>query len=288
MSLLIDTMNVLHAWTGLRTGAADLTPHGLARVIGSSRYAGRRLRLVCDGSAPGDWADRVEWPLDASGRVTAIYAGAGREADDILESLLRDDPGARHTLVISDDRRVQRAARRRKAKQIGSRAFLHQILGDARAEVSRDGGSGGLDRAGTGRDDGPLPESSVRSWLRYFRFTGGEAGMSEGDGAPEGEGGQDRGAPEVLRRAGSQERSAGGGRGGKGPGGASRGGGRADGRSGRGDGSGSARAKRNGMPGGPVGGDSELDPSFERLIRDAIADGVRIDPEDLEMERWLE
>lgn len=62
--------------------------------------------------------------------MQVVYAGAGREADDIIEHMLETDSGARRFLVVSTDRRLKRAARRRRADSITSEAFLRRLLGD--------------------------------------------------------------------------------------------------------------------------------------------------------------
>lgn len=146
--LLVDTSNVLHA-TGvlpqhLMGDGAGLDVPGLARLISTSRYGKRRAVLVCDGVGPSRAnepavaaaADVPEATNTApSGREIAgldvVYAGANQEADDVIELLLARDTAPRRILVVSTDRRLVRAARRRRAQSITSEAFLQHLASDA-------------------------------------------------------------------------------------------------------------------------------------------------------------
>lgn len=260
MALLIDTMNVLHAWSGLRTGQADPSVAGLARLIASSRYASRRVRMVCDGRAPADWSDRIELPLDATARVTAIYAGRGRDADSLIERLLDEDPGVRHTLVVSADRRLIKAARRRKAASLSSVAFLHQLLADA-----RDAGIPTPDPASRVRSAIPLAASTVEGWLRFFKINDptGTSSRAAQTTTPRNAGPSH---PRPIERLVAEQRPA----------------------ASRSAPQGPAAQRPRSTP-KPAAPDRVADdPALERLIREAIADGTRIDPADLDMSKWLD
>jgi predicted RNA-binding protein with PIN domain len=67
----------------------------------------------------------------------------------------------RRITVVSNDREVQRSARRRGAKALRADDFLRQLAADAaRAPRSR--------RSVARRDPGPLTPRQVEAWLRYF------------------------------------------------------------------------------------------------------------------------
>jgi len=123
--ILLDTYNVLHAIEGLGPAAADLDVASLGRLIASSRYAGTPCTLVCDGNRG------QSGPIKGAPGVRTIYAGAGKDADSLIEHLIEASSSARRMLVVSSDRRIQRAAEKARAKWIASPAFLSQILHDA-------------------------------------------------------------------------------------------------------------------------------------------------------------
>jgi predicted RNA-binding protein with PIN domain len=111
MPFVIDGYNLLHA-IGLPPGSAG--PHQLAKaraaLIGSigPAHAAESAIVVFD-------ARRA--PPDASlgevhGQVTVEYV-TSEEADDRIEWLIAHDPAPKKLIVVSDDQRIQRAARRR-------------------------------------------------------------------------------------------------------------------------------------------------------------------------------
>jgi hypothetical protein len=78
--LLIDAFNVLHVTGVLPPHLAGLDVQGLVRLIGISRYARRKLLLVCDGAPPRQHAARAAHSDDP--RI--IYAGTRLKADDLI------------------------------------------------------------------------------------------------------------------------------------------------------------------------------------------------------------
>jgi predicted RNA-binding protein with PIN domain len=52
------------------------------------------------------------------------YAVDKQQADDVIEDLLQHAPVPKSVTVVSDDHRLQQAARRRRAKYLGCQAFL--------------------------------------------------------------------------------------------------------------------------------------------------------------------
>ncbi|MCC6677417.1 MAG: NYN domain-containing protein [Phycisphaerales bacterium] len=134
--LLLDAYNILHTRGILPPRLAGLEIPGLIHLIGRSRYAGRGLRLVCDGRRPP--TDKASAMRSGEERVTLgpaeiWYAGEGKDADGLIEQILRMDSAARRMVVVSSDRRVQRAASRARAEFIGSETFLMHLVRDEEA-----------------------------------------------------------------------------------------------------------------------------------------------------------
>ena len=126
MRYLIDGYNLLHAM-GVLTGRVG--PHGLEKA----RLAlfGRLLALHAD--APG----RVTVVFDAANAPPGVapeqeYQGLHihfalhEEADDAIEALILHDSAPRQLTIVSDDRRLKEAARRRHCPSLGCLDYLEQ------------------------------------------------------------------------------------------------------------------------------------------------------------------
>lgn len=55
------------------------------------------------------------------------FAADHEDADALLEELIRTDSAPRRMVVVSSDHRIQRAARRRRARAVGSERFLEEL-----------------------------------------------------------------------------------------------------------------------------------------------------------------
>jgi predicted RNA-binding protein with PIN domain len=127
MRYLIDGYNLLHA-IGLLHGKVG--PHGLEKarlallghLLGSHGPDVAAVTVVFDasGAPPGAAAEE-----NYQG-IHICYALDG-EADDLIEGLLQRDAAPRQLTVISDDRRVQQAARRRRCPVLGCLDYLDQM-----------------------------------------------------------------------------------------------------------------------------------------------------------------
>lgn len=158
--LLIDAYNVTHALAATRRSARRGEVGDLLELLSCSRYAKREVTLVCDGGPRH--RDPIELQQLAgllAGIQTrrVLYAGDGREADDLVEQLLRESGQPRAILVVSSDRRLQRAAAYLGASTIGSKEFLEHLHSDfQRAQSVRSRPTDGLDSL------------TVEDWERYF------------------------------------------------------------------------------------------------------------------------
>lgn len=175
--LLIDAFNVLHAQWCLPREERGLDVPGLVRLIGRSRYAGRRVRVVCDGRPGPQWArsglleTQCGMTWTRVGRAEVVFSGRGREADDVIEEVLERTRDLT-IMVVSSDRRLVRAAGRAGADRVGNGAFLKQLSADAR--------TGEPEPAFVA--DVPLDHYSVLHWMREFGYEPPEEG---GRAAPE-------------------------------------------------------------------------------------------------------
>lgn len=157
--LIIDAFNVLHV-----TGVLDPQHAGpgladLADLIVSSRWGGIRSSLICDG--PG-----VNARMKPPGNVEIIYAGGGKDADTLIETIVGASSAPRFLCVVSSDRRIQQAARKRRAKVISSDVFLHRLNLDANRRSPSP-----LRAPRHLKPDGPIQSPDVKKWLRRFGIT---------------------------------------------------------------------------------------------------------------------
>ena len=160
MRLLVDCYNVLRADLPPQMGRTDEA--GLCRAVARSRWAQVGVRIVADGVVKPMGA-RVS-PVPG---VELVYSGPGRSADAVIIEAVRRHPQPRRLTVVSSDREIRDAARRRRARDLPSDTFLQQLDRDLRHGVRRTG------RPTAKRADaGPLGPEEVADWLDAFGVAG--------------------------------------------------------------------------------------------------------------------
>ena len=171
MSLLIDGYNLMHVAGILGRGAG---PGSLQR----SRLA--LLNFLAESLDPRELprttvvfdSHNAPWGLPRSLQhrgITVRFAAQYEEADDLIEELITADSAPRRLVVVSSDHRLQRAARRRRAKAADSDVWYAELVRSRRErqQVSADVPA---------RPAVPLLEEDVNYWLRQF---GGESAFME-------------------------------------------------------------------------------------------------------------
>ncbi|MGA2031551.1 MAG: NYN domain-containing protein [Thermoguttaceae bacterium] len=166
MSLLIDGYNVLHVVGILgRAGPGSLERarmallNFLAESIPPEQVP--HTTVVFDGrdAPPG-------LPAISNHRgLTVQFARRDSDADSVIEELIGADSAPRRLTVVSSDHRLQRAARRRRARAVDSDRWYAEIVQQRRARRQSTA-------AGPPRPKVPLLEEDVNYWVRQF---GGEA-----------------------------------------------------------------------------------------------------------------
>lgn len=124
MPLLVDAWNVLHQTGVLPPDMAGVGLKGLGRLIQGSRWGSGRVLLVCDGTPKSPHAG-----LPTGMHVA--FSGPDREADDLIEAQISASTAPRLLTVVSSDRRIKAAARKRGCKVLTSSAFLERLVLDA-------------------------------------------------------------------------------------------------------------------------------------------------------------
>jgi predicted RNA-binding protein with PIN domain len=159
LRLIVDTFNVLHAWTGGPVAGPGRDVAALAHAIAASEFGSWKATLVCDGAPPAHLGGGTRF---RSHGAEVLYAGGGRDADSLIERLVDASDAPRRVLVVSSDRRVQRAGRRRGGRAMDSVEFVRRL-----AHTRGEGLPAPEAEPEPSTDDAELAE-----WLRIF---GGEA-----------------------------------------------------------------------------------------------------------------
>ena len=157
MKVVIDTYNALHKTGILPPELAGLDAPGLVDLLSRGRWSRNQVLLVCDGVLPKGHKDIRR------GGIGTIHSGPHKEADDIIEEIIARSDAPSRMLIISSDKRVVRAARRRKCHTMPSEAFLRTLTHDhEKASHQR------TIRRDPSRPAGKLSQKSDDDWRTQF------------------------------------------------------------------------------------------------------------------------
>jgi predicted RNA-binding protein with PIN domain len=128
MRFLIDGYNLLHRLGLMRTRMGPGELAGARRRLVSLLKAacGKDAGLICivfdsAGASPKRGPDQIDQDIDIR------FARRGEAADDVIEDLIRSHSAPKQLTVISDDRRLQRAARRRACRVVSCTSYLEEV-----------------------------------------------------------------------------------------------------------------------------------------------------------------
>ncbi|HRX79146.1 MAG TPA: NYN domain-containing protein [Pirellulaceae bacterium] len=168
MLTLIDGYNLLHV-TGLAgpeisrseigRGALERARNALLNFLASSLDAEeRQLTVVAFDS--NDAPPGLPRELQHQG-ITVKFATAYESADELLEELIRESSAPRRMTVVSSDHRVQKAARRRRARAVDSDIWYAEIR-ESRRRTDTPPATRSV------KPTSPLSEDEVAAWLLEF------------------------------------------------------------------------------------------------------------------------
>ncbi|MEM6855830.1 MAG: NYN domain-containing protein [Planctomycetota bacterium] len=157
MPLILDCYNVLHVT--MPPMLAGLGEAGLCHALGRTTWAARGdIMVVADGRPKP--LGVAESPVAA---VDLVYSGSHRSADDLIIDLINAHSAPRRLTVVSSDRVIRAAARRRKARDLSSEDFIDQLCHQLRQHAA--------DPPPTGRPNiAPLPPELVQRWRDAFEI----------------------------------------------------------------------------------------------------------------------
>ncbi len=154
---LIDGYNLLHVVLKAEEGSGATDDLGLCRVL--SRYLtqiGTAGVIIFDGPGPPDKSG-----FDNLNNLEILFAGLGADADSAIEDKISASTAPKRLTVVSNDRRLRKAARARKCTSMKSEVFWANI----RRQLSR--------KRPTSEPAGKrlgLSDSETDKWLDAFGF----------------------------------------------------------------------------------------------------------------------
>ncbi len=160
MPLLVDCYNLLHAT--MPPQLAGLEEVGLCRLLAHTRWARGRIVVVCDGSVKPHGP--AQSPVE---QVELVYSGPRRSADDVMIDMINADSAPKGLTVVTSDRQIQKAARRRKCRVMPSDKFV-KVLASTRNTVI--GPATPRRPAADKPPTSPLNDQEVNDWLQRFGF----------------------------------------------------------------------------------------------------------------------
>lgn len=154
MAFLIDGNNVLHC--PMPPMLAGLDEQGLCTAIAKTRWCSTGVTVVFDGRPGSQRPIESPEPL-----IRLMYAGPVRTADELIIERIEANSAPRRLTVVSTDRQIRKAARRRRALSWTSERFIQDLvslirLGRYRVEQ---------DRKPRSKD---LEPDEVQRWLDQF------------------------------------------------------------------------------------------------------------------------
>jgi len=155
MPLIIDGYNLLHSIHKTNEDSDAISDTQLCRIVDTFLiHTKQKGEIIFDGTGPPDKST-----FDNMSKLEVFFAGPGRDADTVIENKIKASTDAKRLTVVSSDRRVQQAARARKAAAIKSNIFWDNLQRQ-------------LSRKKTAREPAAkrqgLSEGETEQWLRIF------------------------------------------------------------------------------------------------------------------------
>lgn len=97
-------------------------------------------------------------------QITVRFATGYADADEMIEDLIRDHHAPKRLTVVSSDHRVQRAARRRKAKAIDSDSWF-RLMRQTRKRIQQQEAK---KPPPPKQPSASVPNAQVNEWIKFF------------------------------------------------------------------------------------------------------------------------
>lgn len=155
MPLIIDGHNLRWSIQKVSEESNSITDLQLCHIVGRYlKLIGEKGEIVFDGIGPPD-----KGGFENIGNLEVLFAGLASDADTVIEDKIRASTAPKRLTIVSSDRKVQAAARARKAEVVKSDVFWTNLQKR-------------LSRRKTVREPSAkrwgLSESETEQWLRLF------------------------------------------------------------------------------------------------------------------------
>jgi len=154
---IIDGHNLLHTIFKVEGDSGAVSDVGLCRILG--RYfllTSEKGEIIFDGTGPPDKSG-----FDNISNLEVFFAGPGTDTDTVIEDKISASTAPKGLTIVSSDRRLRSAARKRKAISIKSDVFWN----DVQKQLSRKRPI----KEPTEKRQG-LNEGETEQWLEFFGF----------------------------------------------------------------------------------------------------------------------
>lgn len=171
MPVIVDGNNLLYAARAAEDSGPLVGRSMLCDAVGAwARRRGERVHVIFDGPAPApDLAEQI-----GNADIQVSYSG-GSSADAAMIEILEADSAARRLLVVSSDREIARAAKRRRARSIRAEEFWALLKQDLSRPLPR--------RPEPAEKREGLDPEATAEWMREFGFDEPRGSPTEGSPA---------------------------------------------------------------------------------------------------------
>jgi len=152
---IIDGHNLLWSIRKINESSESTSDVQLCRVIGRYlKLIDEKGEVVFDGTGPRD-----KGGFDNISNLEVFFAGLRSDADTVIEDKIKANTAPKRLTIVSSDRRLRDAARKRKATVVKSQVFWNNV----QKQLSRKNKV----KEPLAKREG-LSESETEQWLKIF------------------------------------------------------------------------------------------------------------------------
>jgi predicted RNA-binding protein with PIN domain len=123
MAVIIDGHNLLHSIQKEGPNAGAISDVQLCRIIGRYlKLIDEKGEIIFDGKGPRDKSG-----FDNISNLEVFFAGLQSDADTVIEDKITANTAPKRLTIVSSDRRLRDAARKRKATVVKSQVFWDNL-----------------------------------------------------------------------------------------------------------------------------------------------------------------
>jgi predicted RNA-binding protein with PIN domain len=155
MPVIIDGHNLLHSIQKEDPDSGPISDVQLCHIIGRYlKLIGEKGEVVFDGTGPRD-----KGGFDNISNLEVFFAGLRSDADTVIEDKIKASTAPKRLTIVSSDRRLRDAARKRKATAVKSQVFWDNV----HKQLSRKNKV----KEPPAKREG-ISESETDQWLKFF------------------------------------------------------------------------------------------------------------------------